>query len=255
MLLIVALAGTIITSSCSLRPREELEPMDGIQSLTVQHEAAYIAAPGQVDQPIDDHRYLLQPGDQIEVYFPVVKDYNFSASIRPDGFITLPMFGDEAAEGYSPEELATNISLKYSQVLRDPHSVVNVIRTGPQYIYVFGEVKQPNRYDYNQGIDLLNAITAAGGPLRTASLEQVVVVHVSSDGAYQYKVYNLNDLLEKSSPQPVLLNPRDIVVVPTSSIADFSIWINQYVTTFLPPIDTFLRGRYYWYLADDLISK
>ena len=246
-----AVVGLLLCTSCSLRSRDTLEAEIPDLAPPVEHDVSQPAP----SVPSADTRYLIQPADRLDVFFPAATDFGFKAMVRPDGYVTLPHFGDLLAEGRTAEELAAAISRQYAQVLRDPHAVVGLTETGPQPYYVFGEVNRPNRYDHERGLELLSAISAAGGARRTAALSSVIVIRVGADGAYSYQDYDLNDLLDADSPRPVWIQPRDIIVVPTSTIADIGIWIDQYVRVFLPPVDAFLRGRYYWYLASDLLDN
>ena len=251
----LALFVSLLCGSCSLRSRDTLAPVEQqVPAVEVEEPLAdaSLLPPAMMSQ---DQGYLIQPGDQMAVYFPSAADYGFTALVRPDGRITLPLYGDLLAEGQTPESLADAIERRYASTLRDSRAVVGLTATGPQPVYVYGEVGSPNRYTYTRGLDLMSAITTAGGALRTASLSNVVVIRVSPEGAYTYSTHDLNDLLDSSFPQPVWLQPRDIIVVPTSTIADIGLWIDQYIRVFLPPIDSFLRGRYFWYLANDIINN
>ena len=206
----LALLVSLLCTSCSLRSRDTLEPevqQTPATSAVTQIEGA--SAPPLPPVVNTDAGYLIQPGDKMTVYFPSAADYGFAALVRPDGYITLPFFGDQMAEGRTPEELAKAVTKRYSNILRDSRAVVGLTETGPQPIYIYGEVSKPNRYVYSRGLDLMSAITTAGGTLRSASLSNVIVIRVSAEGAYTYQSHNLNDLLDSSFPQPVWLQPRD----------------------------------------------
>lgn len=238
------LAGACL--SCGLKTRTTIEPTGD----AIRPEGAVVASsePAQLD-------YVLQSGDRLDVIFPYATTQNFSAVIRPDGRITAPLFGDVEAEGLPPTQLAAHLKGLYAGALQRPDAQVSVTQFGPQPIYVFGEVTKPNRFDWSRNLDLVQALSMAGGVLRSAQLGNVVLLHVSTEGAYRYEVHDLKNMLADKAIRPVFLSPRDIVIVPSSTIADIGIWINQYVNTFLPPIDGFLRGRYYWFLAKDAIRN
>jgi len=233
--------------SCGFQARKNLEPEGDL----IRAEAAAGQAQELPGGTLPDKEYLLQAGDRLDVFFPSAREQNFSAIIRPDGRITLPLTGDVEAEGLAPGQLSVRITERYAKLLKEPQAQVSVTQFGPQPFYVFGEVTTPSRYDWSRNLDLVQALSMAGGTLRTAELANVVLLRVAADGAYRYEIHDVRNLVGRAGGRPVLLQPRDIVIVPTSTIADVGIWVNQYINTFIPPLDGFLRGRYYWFLARD----
>ncbi len=260
-ILYVAIAGLLVFSACGLRSRSTLDPeVEQIEAVNQQIENL---APMNLWTGLEQGdstalamaRYTIQEEDVLTVYFPNAESQNFNARVRPDGRITLPAVGELLVLGQEPMAVAESITQEYASVLREPRAVVSIESFAPRSFYVFGEVRRPNKYTYESGLSLMNALTTAGGVERSASLSNIVVLRVSPEDTYTYSIFDLNDLLSQSQPNPVWLQPRDIVVVPTSTIADIGIWIDQYINTFLPPIDAFLRGRYYWKLVDDVTNN
>ncbi len=245
-------------SACGLRSRSTLDPEAAkIETINQQIESL---APGNMwttlgnsdSTRLANGRYTIQEEDKLAVYFPYALSQNFSAHVRPDGRITLPAIGELLVLGMEPVAVADAITNEYASILREPRAVVSIESFAPRSFYVFGEVRRPNKYTYESGLSLMNALSMAGGVERSASLSNIVVLRVSPQNTYSYSIFDLYDLLNRDLPNPIWLQPRDIVVVPTTTIADIGIWVDQYINTFLPPIDTFLRGRYYWKLADDI---
>jgi polysaccharide export outer membrane protein len=255
---VIGLIGLTLFSACGLRTRKSLDPVPNVVAQN-QETIEAIAADKRLGALSDSMQaesepvYRIEPDDQLTVFFPGAPKQQFDALVRPDGRITIPVSGDLMVSGRSPEQVSKDITQIYSTFLRKPKAVVSVRSVAPQSFYVFGEVGQPDKYTYSGPMDLMGALSSAGGVARTASLNNVVVLRVDPSGVYNYQVFSLNDLLSNSNPAPVWIQPRDIIIVPTSSIADVGIWLDQYVKTFLPPIDSFLRGRYYWKLGSDVI--
>lgn len=236
--------------SCGFQSRKSMDPASDLlrQDPLPQDQIGTVAGAMSLE-------YLLQSGDRLEIYFPSAREQNFVAVVRPDGRITLPLTGDVDAEGSTPVALSKRITQAYTNLLKDPQAQVAVTAFGPQPVYIFGEVANPARYDWTRGLDLVQALSMAGGTQRTAELANVVLVRVGADGAYRFEVHDVRNLVEQGIRLPVILQPRDIVIVPTSAIADMQIWVGQYISTFMPPLDAFLRGRYYWFLASDAANR
>jgi protein involved in polysaccharide export with SLBB domain len=252
-LLTGALLALIITG-CSLRGRSQMEaqaPLPAADSIEPAGIAETIGVmPAEGVPPTFAAQYRLTTGDQLQVRFPELKNLDFPAVVRPDGYITTPRTGDMPAMGWTPTQLADSIAAAYGREFRSPRATVQVTGFGPQHFYVFGEVKNPNRYTLDQPMELIGAITRAGGFLRSAVPGNIVVVKVSPDGRYAFSLHDLNDILEQTSP-PYWLEANDIVIVPKSAISNAADFVRDYVMTFIAPIDAFLRGRYYWQLVQD----
>ena len=239
----------LLAAGCSVRNRKQLEPerllsdeLAKVEGLTQAQPK--VALPG----PLPISSYRLTPGDQLQVHFPDLHEQDFTAVVRPDGFITSPRYGDLPAMGWTPSQLADSIRVAYGQEFLKPRATVQVTSFGPQFFYVFGEVRTPDRYEFEGPQELIGAITRAGGFLRSAVPANVVVLKVGPDGGYTFTIHDLNDIMENPAP-PIWLESNNIVIIPKSTISNAADFVRDYVMTFIAPADAFLRGRYYWQLA------
>ncbi len=236
----------LVVMGCSIRGRK------GLEAEPLIPKAEEITTEMPAVPPISSTiPYRLVPGDQLRVHFPDLKDQDFDAVIRPDGYITSPRFGDVPAMGWTPPQLADTLALIYAREYLTPRATVLVSAFGPQFFYVFGEVRAPNRYELDTPLDLVSAVTRAGGFLRSAAPASVVILKVGPDGQYVFRLHDMDDLAMNKA-QPVWLEPNDIVIVPQSAISNAAEFIDNYVMNFIAPVDAFLRGRYYWTLARDI---
>jgi polysaccharide export outer membrane protein len=97
----------------------------------VATESAYLVGPGDIlqityffgTQPIEQE-YTLEVGDIIEVQFYYHAEVNRTATIHPDGNISLARKGEIRAAGLTTQELQEKISNLYSDVFKDP--LVNI---------------------------------------------------------------------------------------------------------------------------------
>ncbi len=201
-----------------------------------------------------DMRYRLQPEDRFSVFFPAFPGENFEGLVRPDGYVTSPRYGDVMAMGLSSAALADSLRALYSRDFRHIRPNVSLTETGEQYLYVYGAVGSPDRYGWDGSIDLLSALTLAGGPTSAGKIGSIIVVRVGYSGLYTYQVFDLRQALAGGG-EPVWLQPRDIVIVPTRLISDIRQFIDDYIMTFIPPIDAFVRTRYYWRLGNDILTN
>ena len=76
-------------------------------------------------------------------------------------------------------------------------------------VHIWGEVRSPGTYRIPVGSDLVVALSAAGGPVGTANLDNVKVVEGSSEVEY-----NLADFLEAEGEPLPIMGPGATVYVP-----------------------------------------
>ena len=78
------------------------------------------------------------------------------------GSVSLPLAGTIKAAGRSKLELEREVARRYkSEYLQDPKVTVDVAVFKP--FYIFGEAERPGEYPYKNGLNVLTAITTAGG--------------------------------------------------------------------------------------------
>ena len=95
-------------------------------------------------------------------------------TVRPDGFISLILLGDVAAEGETTRQLDDELSREYAALLpAHPDVIVTVDQMVGQVVYVGGEVKTATVEPIKGSLTLLQSIMAAGGFLPSANEAQV----------------------------------------------------------------------------------
>ncbi len=181
-----------------------------------------------------DRDYTIQPGDELTVSFYLNSEFNDSVVVRPDGRINLQLIGDVQAAGLTPQALAARLNQAYSSELRDPDASVHVKNMPSRQVYVEGEVSKPEALSLEPGMTLLQAIASAGGLTDNASRD-AVVIRRDACGVPQGSVVNLTSAMEEPAKgEDVALMPRDIIVVPRSTIANINLFVKQYIRNNLP---------------------
>jgi polysaccharide biosynthesis/export protein len=88
---------------------------------------------------------------------------------------------------------------------------ISLVKEGA--IYIWGEVASPGVFRLEEPIDLTEALSLAGGPTAMADLKKVRIVKKGEKFA-TVVVKNLELHLEKGEPLNLLVEPKDILVVP-----------------------------------------
>lgn len=220
---------------------------------------------GQTPGP---RRYLVQPGDELDLRFVSATNLNDLVRVRPDGRLQLQLVGTVDAAGLTPEQLQEQLRRRYANYLRRPDVAVIVrstatptvhigdrpIRAGteqlrpvvivrqstPAQIFVGGEVGRPGVLTYRPGLTLVQAGIEAGGRLPTADLSRVTIVRRRGEQAEVLErdlsaIVRGGDVVALSRPD-LVLQPSDVIVFPQTRIAGISEMLNEYVFKNIPMI-------------------
>jgi polysaccharide biosynthesis/export protein len=181
-------------------------------------------------------RITLKSGDVLEIKFAYAGQFNENQTVRPDGKIEMQLIGEVVAEGKTPSELRDELINLYTPQLKHPELAVVVRGLYERRVYVGGEVNKPGAVDIPGEMTALEAIMLAGGfNLERAEVQSVIVAR-NKDGRWVGQALDFKDALEGREAQPFYLQPRDIVYVPRTTIADVDQWMQQHLWRLLPPI-------------------
>jgi len=94
-------------------------------------------------------------------------------------------------------------------------------------VRVLGSVGKPGRYQFTDGMSILDLLAEAGGPTKEALQEKIVVVNLSCCDN-QARLFNLVDFARKGdfSILPVV-RPGDTVYVPSVDQSDWKIFMDS----------------------------
>jgi len=145
-------------------------------------------------------------------------DLGATVPVRPDGRISLPLIGDVAAGGRTPEEVATEVKSKLEAFVRDPQvAVILTELRSHEYlsrVRVTGAVRQPVSITYRQGMTVLDAVLAAGGLTEFAAADRAELYRKDGAGTKSFDVL-LGKIMKKGElATNFAVQPGDIITVP-----------------------------------------
>jgi polysaccharide biosynthesis/export protein len=174
----------------------------------------YPAAP--TSAMTSDYKYLIGPGDMVNIVVWRNPELSQSVPVRPDGKITTPLVEDLQAMGKDPSTLARDIEKALEKFIRDP--IVTVVVTtfvGPysEQIRVIGEATKPQVLAYKQKMTVLDVMIAVGGMTDFADGNRAKILR-PSDGNKEYSV-RLRDLVKRGDVSAnVEMKPGDVLIIP-----------------------------------------
>ena len=166
----------------------------------------------QADQMI----YKIQPGDKLYISVYNEEDLQKDIVVRPDGGITFPLIGDVQASGKSISQLRDEITTRLGEYIPEATVSVSLKEVIGNKIFVLGQVKNPGEYVLTGDIDVLQALSMAGGLTAFANSSRIKVLrrdpvtHKKIVIPFSYKKVMRGEGLE----QNITLRSGDTVVVP-----------------------------------------
>ena len=173
--------------------------------------ATALASPAWAQQTPD---YTLNPGDQLEVSVWKEPDLTKTVIVRPDGKISFPLTGEVGAIGRTVAQVQTEISSKLKTYMPDPVVTVTMTALDGNKVYVIGQVTKPGAYVMNPRINVLQALSIAGGMTPFAATNDIIVLRRA--GTQQRVMpFKYGDVSKgRGVEQNVALEAGDVVIVP-----------------------------------------
>ncbi len=163
-------------------------------------------------EPDNSEPVVLREGDVLQISFPGAPNLDTQQKIRTDGRLSLALVGEVYATGLQPKQLQDKLAELYSTELVSTQ--VNVVLLSRSFfVYVNGAVGKSGRNNFEQPVDLLEAIMAAGFSDETANLKAVQVIRLEN-GQYRVFTENLQPILDGKQRDPFMLKQADMILVP-----------------------------------------
>ena len=133
--------------------------------------------------------------------------------VDPYGDVFLPLVGYMKVEGRTTEEVSAEIQKKLKKYIQNVRVNVLVSYYAPYYIYIFGEVKRPNKYEIEKEITAFEAIAMAGGFAKFANKKKVKVISRIKNG-FKILTINLHQAIKHDSlEENIIVHNNDIIIV------------------------------------------
>jgi len=179
--------------------------------------AALLALLAATSAPAEDAAraaYMVNPGDVLAISVWKEPDLERSVLVRPDGAFTFPLAGQIDATGMSIQQVQDTLTERLERFIPDPVVTVAVVEIRGNKIYVIGQVARPGEFLVNPNVDVMQALSMAGGTTPFASLDNIRILRRES-GVQQAIPFRYGDVVRgRSLEQNIMLRAGDTVVVP-----------------------------------------
>lgn len=168
------------------------------------------AAPG----PTGGGNYEIGPEDVLDISVWREKDLQREVLVRPDGWLTFPLVGNVEAAGKTPQQLENEIRQRLKKFIPEPVVTVTVKKIQGLKIFVIGRVGKPGEYMVGRYVDILQALTLAGGLTPFAKEDKIKVVR-KKGGKEIIIPFDYSEVKKgKRLEQNITLRSGDVIVVP-----------------------------------------
>ncbi len=159
--------------------------------------------------------YTVKAGDVLAI--AVWKEPDLTSNsvlVRPDGSFSVPLVGQVDARGKGVSELQKLVTERLRKYIADPVVTVSVQEVKGNKVYVIGQVTKPGEFIVNPSVNVMQALSMAGGTTAFASLNNIIILRRTAAGQVALP-FHYNDVIHSKDLQlNVELQAGDVVVVP-----------------------------------------
>lgn len=158
--------------------------------------------------------YRIGPEDVLHISVWKEEDLDRKVLVRPDGGISFPLAGDIQVSGRTPVEVQDEIRARLQRYVPEAEVTVSVDKISGYTVFVLGEVQEPGQFTLGRYVDVVQALTLAGGTTPYASESKIKVLR-RQDGREVVYRFNFVDIERgRNLEQNIILQSGDVVVVP-----------------------------------------
>lgn len=160
------------------------------------------------------NEYRIGPEDVLDISVWKEDALKKEVLVRPDGGISFPLVGELQALDKTPLQIQQEITQKLTRYIPNPVVSVSVLKIVSNKIYVVGKVHKPGEYLTGRYLDVLQALSMAGGLTPYAAENKIKILRREGGKEisipFEYaRVQAGNDL-----SQNIQLKRGDVVLVP-----------------------------------------
>ena len=172
-----------------------------------------LSLPVLADESISNS-YKIQPGDMLEISVWREENMLRQVLVRPDGGLSYPLVGEVQAAGKSVGELQALITERLGKYMPDPVVTVSTQQLSGNKIYVVGRVQRPGEFTANRYMDVVQALSLAGGMTPYAAGNKIKVLR-RENGELTAIPFRYGDVEKgENLEQNIILQSGDVVLVP-----------------------------------------
>jgi polysaccharide export outer membrane protein len=158
--------------------------------------------------------YKVQPGDTLFISVWKEEDLQREVLVRPDGGMSFPLVGDLTAAGKTVPQINAEIEKRLARYIPDPVVTVTTQAIDGNVVYVIGKVNRPGPYNVQRYVDVVQALSMAGGMTPYAAVDKIKIMR-RQGGKLKAIPFEYGDIEKgRNLDQNIVLQSGDVLVVP-----------------------------------------
>ncbi|WP_459938094.1 XrtA/PEP-CTERM system exopolysaccharide export protein [Desulfonatronum parangueonense] len=153
--------------------------------------------------------YIIGEGDGLAISVWDEPNLSVTATVRPDGKITIPGLGDVTASGLTPSQLQKSLEEKMKSLVHNPIVTVSVAQITNSRVFFFGGGLELGTQDLTRQTSLLQMLSTVNN-LQTADLR---AAYVMRDGQKIKQDFHAL-IIEGDVREDIQLRNNDVIFVP-----------------------------------------
>src|SRR5215475_793738 len=147
----------------------------------------------------EEDGYRILGGDLLHISVYGEQNLNQDVPVQPDGGIAFPLVGNLNARNMTLKELQGKIAanLRESQYfpnLTDNEVTVSMVKATGNSVSVVGQVKQPGTFAYDTQLDVMQALSLAGGLTPFASKSRIKILRRDQAGTQTAILFDYSEV-------------------------------------------------------------
>jgi polysaccharide export outer membrane protein len=168
--------------------------------------------------PADVSSYTLNAGDVLDISVWREDDLQRQVLVLPDGTISFPLAGQIAAAGKTTEDVQLIISDRLERYIPGAVVTVSVLNVSGNKVYVIGAVNNPGEFQVTRSIDVMQALSLAGGLTPFAGEDSIRILRRENGADVSYPFYYSDVKHGENLGMNIQLKSGDVIVVSGQSL-------------------------------------
>lgn len=162
------------------------------------------------------NEYRIHPGDVLNITVWKDDDLSRTVTVRPDGYISLPLVDEIDVDGMTPAELQQKLTDELRAFIDVTSRKVSVIveQVNSFRVSVIGEVNAPGRYSILGRTSVLDMLAEAGGLTEFASRSDIAVLRRTTDGMIRIPFNYRSAISGRGDQEVFFVMPGDVILIP-----------------------------------------
>lgn len=153
-----------------------------------------------------------------------------TVTVLEDGTVRLLKLGAVCVQGLTLDDVKRELNLRYQHSAPGIYVEPNIASLAPHFIFIYGQVTRPDRYQLNGPTTVTQALSLAGGTNIRGNVREIVIFRRAEDWRYIATRVDLKGMHLGKVPTPadeIEVADSDLIIVPLTPIGRFNDFVDQ----------------------------